>query len=326
MKLLSTYLRGKSLTVCFAFPGDYDMANIEALNVSIGSKQFPDDDIDISGHVACVRLKSEDTYKLTGDYPIIISIDDKTRGVIPIYVGYIRFVTHRNSLNNASTNEENDIVIALSITQTTIDVDSVLYDVMAGKAATIEVGTVTTLEAGEDATIENTGTENEAVFNFGIPKGDKGDKGDAGDTPYIGVNGNWFINGVDTGVQAEGDATEAWVAQNYLSKLDVVGELGDSETKVVNQKGVTINNIKSWSLAESFSISSPTFDGNGYVSGGVITWPDGDFGSISNVTIGVHGITSIRYNRSEAGKYATVNIAYDDSGVVTNQEVVLTGF
>jgi hypothetical protein len=221
MKLLSTYLRGKSLTVCFAFPESYDMANIDDLNVSIGSKQFTGDDIDISGQIACVRLKSEDTYKFTGDYPIIISIDDKTRGVIPIPVGDIRFVTHRNTLNNASTNEENDIVIALSITQTTIDVDSVLYDVMAGKAATIEVGTVTTLEAGEDATIENTGTENEAVFNFGIPKGDKGVQGY---TPYIGINGNWFINGVDTGVQAEGDATEAWVAQNYLSKLDFVGE------------------------------------------------------------------------------------------------------
>jgi len=257
MKLLSTYLRGKSLTVCFAFPEDYDMANIEAFNVSIGSKQFTGDDIDISGQLACVRLKSEDTYKLTGDYPIIISIDDKTRGVIPIPVGDIRFVTHRNSLNNASTNEQNDIVIALSITQTTINVDSVLYDVMAGKAATIEVGTVTTLEAGEDATIENTGTENEAVFNFGIPKGDKGDKGDAGYTPYIGVNGNWFINGVDTGVQAEGDATEAWVAQNYLSKLAVVGELGDSETKVVNQQGVTagINQSISFNTGNIFSIN-----------------------------------------------------------------------
>ncbi len=177
MKLLSTYLRGKSLTVCFAFPEAYDMANIDDLNVSIGSKQFTGDDIDISGKVACVRLKSEDTYKFTGDYPIIISIDDKTRGVIPIPVGDIRFVTHRNSLNNASTNEQNDIVIALSITQTTINVGSVLYDIMAGKAATIEVGTVTTLEAGEDATIENTGTENEAVFNFGIPKGDTGSYG-----------------------------------------------------------------------------------------------------------------------------------------------------
>lgn len=221
MKLLSTYLRGKSLTVCFAFPEAYDMANIDDLNVSIGSKQFTGDDIDISGKVACVRLKSEDTYKFTGDYPVIISIDDKTRGVIPIPVGDIRFVTHRNSLNNASTNEQNDIVIALSITQTTIDVDSVLYDVMKGDkgdAGTIEVGAVTTGDAGTDVFVENVGTSSEAVLNFTIPRGD------AGYTPYIGVNGNWFINGVDTGVQAEGDATESWVAQNYLSKLDFVGE------------------------------------------------------------------------------------------------------
>ena len=92
MKLLSTYLRGKSLTVCFAFPEDYDMANIDDLNVSIGSKQFTGDDIDISGKVACVRLKSEDTYKLTAITPfhqLMIK-----HGVIPIPVGDIRFVTH----------------------------------------------------------------------------------------------------------------------------------------------------------------------------------------------------------------------------------------
>lgn len=87
-----------------------------------------------------------------------------------------------------------------------------------------------------------------------------------------------------------------------------------------------LESIKSWALAESFSISSPAFDANGYISGAVITWPDGNIGSISNVVTGAHGITSIRYNRSEAGKYATVNIAYDGSGVVSNQTVVLTGF
>lgn len=87
-----------------------------------------------------------------------------------------------------------------------------------------------------------------------------------------------------------------------------------------------LENIKSWALSESFAISNPTFDGNGYVSGGVITWPDNDVGSISNVTVGTHGITSIRYNRSEPGKYATVNITYDGSGIVSNQQVVLTGF
>ena len=50
-----------------------------------------------------------------------------------------------------------------------------------GAAATITVGEVTTLEAGEEATVTNSGTENAAVLDFSIPKGEKGDKGDQGD-------------------------------------------------------------------------------------------------------------------------------------------------
>lgn len=41
-----------------------------------------------------------------------------------------------------------------------------------GKAATIQVGTVETLEPGSDATVTNVGTENAAVLNFGIPSGE----------------------------------------------------------------------------------------------------------------------------------------------------------
>lgn len=43
-----------------------------------------------------------------------------------------------------------------------------------GISATIQVGTVTTLEPEQDATVENVGTENAAIFNFGIPKGETG--------------------------------------------------------------------------------------------------------------------------------------------------------
>lgn len=49
-----------------------------------------------------------------------------------------------------------------------------------GAAATIAVGNTTTLAAGSSATVNNSGTSSAAVFNFGIPKGDKGDKGDTG--------------------------------------------------------------------------------------------------------------------------------------------------
>lgn len=40
-----------------------------------------------------------------------------------------------------------------------------------GDAATIQVGTVTTLDPDENATVSNSGTETNAVFNFGIPRG-----------------------------------------------------------------------------------------------------------------------------------------------------------
>ena len=40
-----------------------------------------------------------------------------------------------------------------------------------GASATVNVGTTTTLPAGSSATVENVGDENNAIFNFGIPKG-----------------------------------------------------------------------------------------------------------------------------------------------------------
>ena len=50
-----------------------------------------------------------------------------------------------------------------------------------GIAATVEVGTTTTGEAGTPAAVVNAGNETHAVLNFTIPRGEKGDKGDKGD-------------------------------------------------------------------------------------------------------------------------------------------------
>lgn len=60
-----------------------------------------------------------------------------------------------------------------------ITVNHVGFQGIQGIAATIEVGSVTTLAPGAPATITNSGTAQEAVFDFGIPEGDKGDQGDA---------------------------------------------------------------------------------------------------------------------------------------------------
>ena len=60
----------------------------------------------------------------------------------------------------------------------------------AGTAATIEVGTVTTGEAGSSASVTNSGTTSAAVFDFVIPRGDKGEKGDTGPQGPQGEKGD----------------------------------------------------------------------------------------------------------------------------------------
>lgn len=49
-----------------------------------------------------------------------------------------------------------------------------------GPAGTVAIGTTTTLAPESAATVTNTGTAENAILNFGIPKGSKGDKGDQG--------------------------------------------------------------------------------------------------------------------------------------------------
>ena len=56
-------------------------------------------------------------------------------------------------------------------------------------AATVSVGSTTTLSAGYSAYVTNTGTNLDAMFNFFIPKGDKGDTGPVGNTGAIGFTG-----------------------------------------------------------------------------------------------------------------------------------------
>ena len=50
-------------------------------------------------------------------------------------------------------------------------------DGLDGKAATIEIGTVTTGNPGTNASVVNVGTENAAVLNFTIPRGNPGEPG-----------------------------------------------------------------------------------------------------------------------------------------------------
>lgn len=68
-----------------------------------------------------------------------------------------------------------------------------------GKAATVKVGTVTTLQPGQPATVNNSGTENAAVLNFGIPQGQSGSGGATGGCAAFKIK-KGFIADADGGI------------------------------------------------------------------------------------------------------------------------------
>jgi hypothetical protein len=76
-----------------------------------------------------------------------------------------------------------------------------------GKSATITVGTV---QIGEEAAVENTGTASDAVLNFTVPKGDKGD---------MGVGINWTKSYNPDTVYKVADACY-WQGYSWICVLD----------------------------------------------------------------------------------------------------------
>lgn len=66
----------------------------------------------------------------------------------------------------------------------------------AGTAATIQIGTVSTLGAGEQATVTNSGTTSAAILDFGIPQGAAGATGASGAAGAAGAAGADGADGV----------------------------------------------------------------------------------------------------------------------------------
>lgn len=117
----------------------------------------------------------------------------------------------------------------------------------AGAAATVQVGTVTTLDAGEQATVTNSGTSDAAVLNFGIPKGAAGNDGANGTTftPSVDTNGNlsWTNNGGLENPEtvnvrgAQGEAATVQVGETTTlpaGSQATVNNSGTSEAAVLN--------------------------------------------------------------------------------------------
>lgn len=83
---------------------------------------------------------------------------------------------------------------------------------LPGQAATISIGTTTTLPAGSQATVTNSGTATNAIINFGIPRGADGTGGAT--TQYIAYPENYgAVNANRTFAQA--GFNQAYIDANY---------------------------------------------------------------------------------------------------------------
>lgn len=99
-----------------------------------------------------------------------------------------------------------------------------------GDAATITVGSTTTVAPGTPASVTNTGTSGAAILNFEIPqgqKGDKGDKGDGGQVDSIGEGTGIEVDDTDPVNPVVGLSS---AAQSSLSKADTAVQPDDLAT------------------------------------------------------------------------------------------------
>jgi hypothetical protein len=146
-----------------------------------------------------------------------------------------------------------------------------------GAAATIQVGTVTTLTVGSAATVTNVGTANAAVLNFGIPQGATGatgPSGSGGTSSSVGsfaatfhavsFNSNYYAvnstnaNTVENGTTSTG-AVLAWVPLGCTAtQLNVYSQQSNTITVTLRTgaPGAMQNSALSCSAATNASCTS----------------------------------------------------------------------
>ena len=148
-----------------------------------------------------------------------------------------------------------------------------------GAAATVSVGTVTTLAAGSQATVTNSGTAQAVVLNFGIPQGAAGTgsgTGTSGGTfaaMYHSVSYNalyYAVNSTLSSMLEMSGSVLAWVPQGCTAtELDVYSQQSGAIT-------VTLRAGAAGALQDTALSCSPVTNGSCKVLGSVVIGT-GDF-------------------------------------------------
>ena len=153
-----------------------------------------------------------------------------------------------------------------------------------GKSATITIGSTTTGEPGTQAAVTNSGTDNAAVLDFVIPRGETGPQGPAGNlnTPLTGLN----IPSSPTAITAQNTILEAF--GNLQGQIDQGG--GDAPS----YKTMETISIYGSGDYENYDIDGLIIGRSGFQSGTKAFWGLGmslnTSESVKNYMIGCYSI------------------------------------
>lgn len=114
--------------------------------------------------------------------------------------------------------------------------------------ATIRVGSTETVESSEPALVINTGTKEDVILDFKIPKGDKGDKGEQGIQGMQGPKGEDGPTTIEVGTTETGEPNTEAIVKNVGTNKNVIlnfvipkGVTGDNGDKIIIGKTETLD-------------------------------------------------------------------------------------
>ena len=223
---------------------------------------------------------------------------------------------------------------------------------VGGRSATIQIGTVETLPAGSEAYVQNVGTETDAIFNFGIPEGERGLSGNDGEDGSDGQAATIQIGTVSTGLP-DTNASVTNVGTSSAAVLDftiprgsqgerglqgVAGEDGVSPIAYVTQTstGATIHIEDAQNVTDAVITNgtdgtdgtdgfSPIATVTQTASGATVSITDAQGTTTANITNGVDGTDgtdgvtpSITASASVNSTTGTPAVTVTKSGTDTN--------
>lgn len=203
----------------------------------------------------------------------------------------------------------------------------------------VQVGTVTNLPTGSTPTVTNTGTNDTAVLNFGLPQGPAGPAGPAGANGTNGTAGpanSLSIGTVTTGATPSASITGASPAQTLNLTIPQAGLLSSAKTTLTGNgtlKTFTVSGLKSSDpnhviVSINGVVQEPTTDYTVSQGSGTITFTSAipNNAKIVVVALGLYSPTTQRDPDNYIHAFA-LNTAgtFSYYGLLLNSDIPATG-